>query len=68
MRTIMQTIECPECGESITLVADEVEVSALLVCENCYSTLEITEEDPIVVSVIDVDPDDLDEHDYDEDE
>ncbi|MBU1050816.1 hypothetical protein KKG90_12445 [Candidatus Bipolaricaulota bacterium] len=64
----MKTIVCPECGEIITVAADEAELSSRLVCENCYSILEITSEDPIEVTVIDVDPDELDEDDFDEDE
>ena len=68
MRTIVKTIECPECGEPITLAADEVEVSALLVCENCYTTLEITAEDPTEVVAVDIDPDEFEDEDEDEDE
>ncbi len=64
----MKTIVCPECGEIITVAADEAELSSRLVCENCYSILEITSEDPIEVIVIDVDPDDLDDDDFDEDD
>lgn len=68
MQTSVKTVACPECGEIIMLAAEEVELSSLLVCENCYSTLEITAEDPIQVVVVDVDPDELDEEDFDDDE
>jgi len=66
MQTSVKTVACPECGEIIMLAAEEVELSALLVCENCYSTLKITAEDPIKVVV--VDPDELDEEGFDDDE
>lgn len=64
----MKTIVCPECGEVILVSADEAEVSARLVCENCYSTLEIVSENPIEVTIVDIDPDELDEDDFDEDD
>ena len=68
MRSIVERLECPECGEAITLATDEIELGMLLVCDNCYTTLEITAEDPIEVAVIDVDPDELDEEDFEDDE
>lgn len=68
MEMSMKPVTCPECGEITMLAAEDVELSALLVCENCYSTLEITAEDPIEVVVVDVDPDDFDEDDFEDDE
>lgn len=64
----MKTIVCPECGEIITVNPDETELFSRLVCISCYSTLEIIEEAPIAVSVVDIDPDEFDEDEYDADE
>jgi DNA-directed RNA polymerase subunit M/transcription elongation factor TFIIS len=64
----MKTIACPECGELLTINPDEVELFTRLVCEGCYTTLEITSDDPIELAVVEVDPDELDDDDYDEDE
>ena len=62
----MKTIVCPECGEIITVDPDETELFSRLVCVSCYSTLEIIEEAPIAVSVVEIDPDEFDEAEYDE--
>ena len=64
----MKTVVCPECGEVILVAAEEAELATRLVCENCYSTLEIVSEDPIEVTIVDVDPDELDDDDFDEDD
>ncbi len=64
----MKTVVCPECGEIILVAAEDAELSTRLVCENCFSILEITSEDPIEVAIVDVDPDELDEDDFDEDD
>jgi hypothetical protein len=65
----MKTIVCPECGELISVNPDEVELFTRLICEGCFSPLEVTSEDPIEVAVVEVDPDEFDdEDDYEEDE
>ena len=68
MHTLVKTVTCPECGEILTLTPDEVEIASLLVCENCYTALEITSEDPVEVTVVDVDPEELDDFDEDEED
>lgn len=65
----MKTVVCPECGDIITVSPDEIELFSRIVCEGCYSTLEIIEEDPLEVAVVEVDPDEFDDDDdFDEDE
>ena len=64
----MKTVVCPECGDIITVSPDEIELFSRIVCEGCYSTLEIIEEDPLEVAIVEIDPDDLDDEDYEEDE
>jgi len=65
----MNTVICPECGEVIAVNPDEVELASRLVCEGCYSTLEVVAEDPIEIAVVEIDPDELeDDDDYEEDD
>lgn len=68
MEESMKTVVCPECGEVITVNPDELELFSRIVCEACYSTLEVIEEDPLEVAVVEIDPDEFDDEDYDEDE
>ena len=64
----MKSIVCPECGEIITVNPDELEMFSRIVCEGCYSTLEVIGEDPIEVAVVEIDPDDFDDDDDFDDE
>ena len=64
----MKTIVCPECGEIIPVNPDEVELFSQIVCEGCFSTLEIIEENPFVAAVVESESDEIDDDDYDEDE
>lgn len=67
MEETMKTLVCPECGEPITINPDELEVSSRIVCESCYSTLEVIDDDPIEVAVVEIDPEEFDDDDdYDE--
>jgi Zn finger protein HypA/HybF involved in hydrogenase expression len=68
MEEAMKTVVCPECGELVTVNPDEIELFSRIVCEGCYSTLEIIEEDPLEVAVVEIDPDEFDDDDYEEDE
>ena len=63
----MKTLVCPECREIITVNPDETEQFFRLVCEGCFSTLEIVEVDPIEAIVVESDPDEFDDDDIDED-
>ena len=42
---------------------DDIEMFARIVCENCYAALEIIEEDPLEVAVVDIDADEFDDED-----
>ena len=69
MEKSRRMIVCPECGESIAVNPDELELYARIVCEACYSTLEVIDDEPIEVALVEIDPDDFDDDDeYEEDD
>jgi|GEM_PF-1519347 len=67
MEVRSQQLNCPECGERIIIPEAELELNVGVICEACYTPLQVVELDPVVLQVLDVDLDDLDDDDEFED-
>jgi len=46
-------VECPECGERFAVGSDVVSLSNRFYCSVCDALLEVIEEDPVVLDVVD---------------
>ncbi len=67
----MVEITCPECGEKSKFQREELPVFSRIKCGGCGVVLEVIEEDPLKVEVVEEyvssDDDDYDEDDEDDD-
>ena len=64
----MAEVTCPLCEGEFQIDDDELVASARFYCEDCGALLEVTEESPLRLVVIDEDEDfDLDDEDDDDD-
>lgn len=60
---------CPECGVENMYRESDLSLYEQVSCEACGALLEVVEEDPYVLELVeDALPDDEDEDDYDDDE
>jgi len=65
----MVKIVCPNCGAKSRFEKEEVVLYSRVECEGCGVLLEIIDEDPLEVEVVDeYDPSDDDDDDDDEDD
>jgi len=67
----MPTLECPECGATLRLEEEEAVLYAHVHCDECGTVLEIVNENPLSVALLDDEYDDDledDEDIYDEDD
>jgi len=60
-------VECPECGERFEVDSNVVFLSNRFYCSVCDTLLEVIEEDPIILDVVDEGAFD-DEEDVEQDE
>lgn len=59
---------CPECGATMDLDADELEEGAIISCPECSVDLEVVNTHPLEFDVVgDDEEDDLEDEDTDED-
>ncbi len=62
-----KSLSCPECGEPLAVNPAELELFSQIVCESCLAALEVVDEDPLELAVMDIDADEFDEDDdYDD--
>ena len=64
----MIRVECPECGEQFEVASNVVFLSNRFYCSVCDALLEVIEEDPVILEVVDEGAfDDEEEIEQDED-
>jgi len=61
----MPTLECPECGATLRLDEEDAVLYAHVHCEECGTVLEIVNESPLSVALLD---DEYDDDDLEDDE
>ena len=49
----MISVECPECGERFETEADALSRYNRFYCAGCDAVIEVVEEDPLVLEVVD---------------
>jgi len=68
----MVEITCPDCGKKSSFKKKELPLYGRVECENCGILLQVIDDDPIEVEVVDElvshDDDDYDEYDDDDDD
>ena len=61
----MVKVECPECGEQFETDADVLFLFNRFYCSRCDALLEVVEEEPLVLEVVDEEYSEGDEEDDD---
>ena len=64
----MIKVECPECGEQFEAESDALFLFNRLYCSACDALLEVIEEDPLVLEVVDEDYSDAEDAEEEEED